>query len=210
MRDVPVLPTRLDGLSMTNSQDECDHEYAASCMISSPLTEQIIHPLHLHQSETSDKQRECRKANSQEKKQRTADEVEQLLEELLAQMERMMKLAAEMVHPAGYWSCQLISTDFTCTRQPFTMQSACNVDGHLKGYLTSVCRSQFNVEHALTCSHGGFRFMRHNEIRDLTAKLFTEVRPNVRMEPEMQPLAGVILSFTSVNREDSARLDIQV
>ena len=49
------------------------------------------------------------------------------------------------------------------------------------------CRSQFNVEHALTCSHGGFRFLRYNEIRDLTAMLFTEVRPNVRTEPESCP-----------------------
>ena len=43
-----------------------------------------------------------------------------------------------------------------------------------------ICGSQFNVEHAFTCSHGGFRFLRHNEIRDLTAKLFTEVCHNVK------------------------------
>ena len=66
------------------------------------------------------------------------------------------------------------------------------------------------MEHSLTCSHGGFRFLRHNEIRDLTAMLSTKVYPNVRIEPELQPLTGEILSLTSANREDSSRLDIQV
>ena len=46
-----------------------------------------------------------------------------------------------------------------------------------------VCGSSFTVEHAMTCSHGGFSFLRHNEIRDLSAKLLKEVYPNV-IEPE--------------------------
>ena len=40
--------------------------------------------------------------------------------------------------------------------------------------------------------------------------LFTEVCPNVRTEPELQPLTGEILSLASANREGSARLDIRV
>lgn len=47
-----------------------------------------------------------------------------------------------------------------------------------------VCGSSFTVEHAMTCSHGGFSFLRHNEIRDLSAKLLKEVYPNV-IEPEL-------------------------
>ena len=58
-------------------------------------------------------------------------------------------------------------------------------------------------------SHGGFSFLRHNEIRDFTAKLFTEMCSNVRIEAELQPLTGKSLSYTSANRQDSARLDIR-
>ena len=57
----------------------------------------------------------------------------------------------------------------------------------------------------MICSVSG-----HNEIRDLTAMLFTEVCTNMRTEPELQPLTGEILSFSSANRVDSARLGIRV
>ena len=45
-----------------------------------------------------------------------------------------------------------------------------------------ICGSSFTVEHALTCNRGGLSFLRHNEIRDLSAKLLTEVCPNVGIE----------------------------
>ena len=44
--------------------------------------------------------------------------------------------------------------------------------------------SQFNVEHALSCAKGGFPSLRHNEIRDITASLLTEVCSEVCAEPE--------------------------
>ena len=33
------------------------------------------------------------------------------------------------------------------------------------------CGKPFSVEHALSCSRGGFPTLRHNEIRDITASL---------------------------------------
>ena len=43
----------------------------------------------------------------------------------------------------------------------------------------------FTVNHAMVCHMGGFPTIRHNEIRDLTASLLTEVCPNVAIEPHM-------------------------
>ena len=37
---------------------------------------------------------------------------------------------------------------------------------------------------------------------------YAKVCPSVRIEPELQPLTGESLSYTSANRQDSARLDI--
>ena len=37
------------------------------------------------------------------------------------------------------------------------------------------CGNTFNVEHALSYAKGGFPSLRHNEIRDITASLLTEV-----------------------------------
>ena len=67
-----------------------------------------------------------------------------------------------------------------------------------------VCGAQYNVEHALTCPCGGFTFIRHNEIRDLTASLLSEVCHGVRTEPDLQPLTGETLSHQTANRQDNA------
>ena len=37
------------------------------------------------------------------------------------------------------------------------------------------CGHAFTVDHALSCAKGGFPTIRHNEIRDITASLLTEV-----------------------------------
>ena len=37
------------------------------------------------------------------------------------------------------------------------------------------CGSKSSVEHALSCAKGGLPSIRHNEIRDVTATLLTEV-----------------------------------
>ena len=82
--------------------------------------------------------------------------------------------------------------------------------GILPGHAPShcVCGANFSIEHALSCPKGGFPTIRHNEIRDLTASLMTEVCNDVQLEPDLQPLTGEQLTYTTANVEDSARLDI--
>ena len=47
----------------------------------------------------------------------------------------------------------------------------------------------------------------HNEIRDITATLLTEVCHDVYVEPDLQPVAPAQLSRASANQEDGARLE---
>ena len=54
----------------------------------------------------------------------------------------------------------------------------------------------------------GFPILRHNEIRDLTVNLLTEVCHDVSVEPALQPLTGEMLSGASSICQDGARLDI--
>ena len=64
------------------------------------------------------------------------------------------------------------------------------------------------VDHALSCSRGGFPSIRHNEIRDLTADLLSEVCHNLGTEPQLQPVTGEQLTHRTANQEDGARLDV--
>ena len=50
--------------------------------------------------------------------------------------------------------------------------------------------------------------MRHNEVRDITAMLLTEICHGVTTEPHLQPLSGESLSHRSAITEDGARLDV--
>ena len=67
------------------------------------------------------------------------------------------------------------------------------------------CGSNFSVEHALSCPKGGFPTIRHNEIRDLTANLMSEVCQDVCVEPTLQPITGEVPTAIT---DDGTRLDI--
>ena len=53
--------------------------------------------------------------------------------------------------------------------------------------LTCVCGNTFSIEHVLSCPCGGYPSIRHNELRDITATLLTEVCHGVGIEPCLQP-----------------------
>ena len=44
------------------------------------------------------------------------------------------------------------------------------------------------MQHALSCPCGGFPLIRHNELRDLTTNLLSEVCTDVGIKPTLQPL----------------------
>uniref|UniRef100_A0A1X7SJN9 Uncharacterized protein n=2 Tax=Amphimedon queenslandica TaxID=400682 RepID=A0A1X7SJN9_AMPQE len=73
-----------------------------------------------------------------------------------------------------------------------------------------VCGHAFSVDHALSCTYGGFHTLRHNNVRDLLVSLLKDVCPNVCREPSLQPLSGERLFHRSACTEDGARLDIAV
>ena len=51
--------------------------------------------------------------------------------------------------------------------------------------------------------------IRHNEIRDITASLLTEVCHNVATEPALQPLTGEKMITRTANSDEGTRLDIR-
>ncbi len=67
------------------------------------------------------------------------------------------------------------------------------------------CGTGFVVDHMLSC---GFPSLRHNEIRDLTVRLLTEVCNHVQIEPELQEITTEAMSRRSANTTNGARLDV--
>ena len=60
----------------------------------------------------------------------------------------------------------------------------------------------------MSCKKGGLGSIRHNDIRDLTAKILREVCNDVEVEAKLIPLTGEQLQYRSAITGDEARLDI--
>ena len=71
-----------------------------------------------------------------------------------------------------------------------------------------VCDTNFTVEHALNCKKGGFICTRHNDVRDFTAELLSEVCKDVSLEPLLTPLTGETFRYRTANTDEHARLDV--
>jgi len=57
------------------------------------------------------------------------------------------------------------------------------------------CGASYSIDHSLSCLKGGFPSIHHNEVRDFTAELLSEVRHSVEVEPHLQPLKLMVKSF---------------
>ena len=96
------------------------------------------------------------------------------------------------LHKSGFWDALALRYDWPLKDTP----SSCT------------CGHQFSIEHALSCPTGGFPTICHNEVRDITASLLTEVCHGVSIEPHLQPLTGELLQYRTANVKDDTRLDI--
>ena len=72
-----------------------------------------------------------------------------------------------------------------------------------------VCGKDFSISHALSCLLGAFSIIRHNNARNFTARLMSEVCHDVQLEPHLQPLSGELLRHKYAKHEDDTRVDIR-
>ena len=69
-----------------------------------------------------------------------------------------------------------------------------------------VCGSKNDVDHTLTCKHGGHTIFRHDRIKHTNAEFMKQVCHDVRVEPELIPVEA--LDYVGGNTSEKARLDI--
>ena len=135
---------------------------------------------------------------------------EELKERLPDKMQRAMTVASEKGASSWLLTMPIADHGFDLHKGAFRDALCLPLYGWRPHLLPShcVCSQRLTIEHALSCSRGGFPSIRHNEIRDLTADLMTEVCYGVGTEPGLQPVTKEQLTHKSANTEDGARLDI--
>ena len=208
VRKLLAFPAHLGGMGLINPVTLYAEQHSLSKLISSPLVDRVLNqtqPLGGCHSE----QQQLKSTAKFEKQSRLKDEIKVIRSQLPSNLQRCIDLSQEKgasswltalpidkhgfaVHKSAFRDALSLRYDWPLLNQP----SHCN------------CGHVFSIDHVLSCPTGGFPSIRHNEVRDVTASMLSEVCHAVTIEPHLQPLSGESLSHRSANTEDNARLDI--
>ena len=207
-RELISLPTRLGGLGITNPTT-LSAMIKTSKDITEPLVKGILTGNYTYNKEIREKQLQAQKEHKTRKRKETEDAAKLLQQTLGKDLQRSMILVQEK--GASHWLNVL-----PLERHGFSLHKEAFRDGICLRYgwrpeglpTTCACGHQYNVEHALSCTLGGFPIIRH-KLRNIIADLLSEVCPNVSTEPHLQPLSGETLTHTTAIRDDRARLDVK-
>ena len=204
-----ALPARLGGLGISIPSKHATHEFRSSLLVTSTLCNHIFSQDHDYGYDIIAKQIEAKAQVRQENNERTSaddDEISELLPDSLQQVVDFANEKGSLTWP----------TALPLSEHGFALHKRAFHDALALRYgwtptempCTCACGNGFSVEHALSCAKGGFPSIQHNEIRNLTATLLTEVCHDVCIEPGLQPIPREILTGATANHQDGARLDI--
>ena len=196
-------------MELTNPATNSSHAFQASERLTAPLAVLIVAQSPdqaVDQTEITAIKKDIRKTN----RQRQEDQAKEIHNHLNPKLRRSIALAMEKGSSAWLSVLPLEDHDFYLHKGEFRDALCLRYGWSLSNNThTCNCGTVFSVDHAMICHMGGFPTIRHNELRDITASLLTEVCHNVATEPLMQPLTGETLTLRSANTENGARLDIR-
>ena len=204
-----AIPARLGGLGIRLPSQNADREHSASTTITSMLKDQILDQCKEYNYDIICDLISNKKYISKQNSEQCKEEADYIREKVPPNLQKAMTLAMEK--GASTWLTVLPLTDHGFTLHKSAFQDALALRyGWTPSKLQTKCECghAFTVDHALSCAKGGFPTIRHNEIRDITASLLTEVCSDVRVEPDLQPVSPNQLDGASANTQDGARLDL--
>ena len=204
-----ALPARHGGLGIRIPSSAAEREILSSQQITSTLKDHILSQDNDYGYVIIHNQLQEKSKIRQENRKREQDEADRIYALLPDGLQKAVALSREKGASTWLTALPLTEHGFTLHKSAFHDALALRY-GWVPARLPTKCGcgKNFSVEHALSCAKGGFPTIRHNEIRDITASLLTEVCNEVCIEPELQPVVPNQLSGGSANRENGARLDV--
>ena len=146
-----------------------------------------------------------------ERRQQVTLEADSLRDNLTPTLQRAMNLARERGSSSWLTSLPIREHGFCLHKSAFVDALALRY-GWAPSRTPTTCAygASFSVEHVLSCPKGGFPSICHNELRDLTASLLTEVCNDVCVEPMLQPITTEVMTRHTANTTEGACLDVAV
>ena len=202
-RDLLALPVRLGGLGLANPATLSSPSFQALGLLTKPLVD-LIRSQETNQTVNPETTSDIKKSIMRLNRLRHIQQADSVQNHLTLGLKRSVELAKEKgasswlsvlpLEEHGFYLHKGEFRDALCLRYGWQLNNIPQ---------TCKCGTQFTVDHAMMCHLGGFPTIRHNEIRDITATLLTEVCHNVATEPPLQPLTGETLTARSANTNDS-------
>jgi hypothetical protein len=177
--------------------------------LTKPLYDLILQKKTHYPLSVIEAQIQAKKQLHQSKQQQTQDTAANLLPQLSESSQRSMVLTQEKGASSWLTTLPISEHGFALHKGAFRDALALrygwdppNTPSHC------ICGKSFTTEHALSCPFGGYPTLRHNEIRNLTANLLSEVCHNVTIEPNLQPVTRETFKLASTITDIGARSDI--
>ena len=208
-RELLSLPIRHGGLGINNPSKISSSSYDASLAVSTPLIDLILHRSLQIPYEAFELQHLAKLEISTIRHRTDTLAKDVIYHKLPVSLQKLVDISCEK--GASSWLSVIPIQEHGFALHKGAFRDAISLRYGWRPPLlpnNCVCGKSFTVEHAISCPCGGYPSLRHNEIRDFTAHLLTEVCCNVGIEPPLQSLTGESLSYRTSNIEDGARLDV--
>ena len=203
------MPVRKGGLGIRLPSNVADSEFRSSTQITSPICAHIASQHLSNGPNIAEAQVRARAETRKINRAKIDHKTLELLDTLPEGLRTSIKLAQEKGSSTWLTSLPLAEHGFSLHRSAFHDAMALRYGWTPKNLPAKChCGARFSVEHALSCPKGGFPTIRHNEIRDLTASLLSEVCKDVCTEPTLQPIPESSLNGACANHQPGARLDV--
>jgi hypothetical protein len=205
-RNLLALPVKLGGLGIDNICKRATSEYHASRKVTNDLVENIK-----NQNKVTAEGQQTNQIKNEVKKTRREfyqREHEQIITTMTDKERHQNEI---IVDSPSNWlsSIPLEEFDFKLNKVEFWDALHLRYNWPVPNLPSRcACGERFDVQHAMSCKKGGFVTQRHNELRDITARLLTEVCNDVEVEPPLIKLTGEQMRHKTAKIKEEARPDI--
>ena len=110
-----------------------------------------------------------------------------VIERSATEMNDKEKRLVDISTLTGVWSLDT-EFGFELSKQQFWDSVRLRYDWEISNLPTSCpCDSKFDIQHSMSCKNGCFIYIRHNDLRRLTANMMSEVCNCTKIEPKLIP-----------------------
>ena len=181
IRELISLPPRLGRLGIINPIKAAVEEFKNSVCLTEQLTKKIVEQ-DKDGSINKDSVKEARRGIAKQREKDQQEELQKILggEQLGLYEKRRIEMCLEKGASNWLSALPLKEAGFSLNKLEFRDAIALRYDLPVPR-LPDICAcgNEFTLDHAMICKIGGFVFLRHNELRDLTGNIMREVCRNV-------------------------------